>query len=126
MNIEGVVDIASAFSVPDTANRLEALLRAKGIKIFIRIDQSAEAQAVGLSMPRTELLVFGDPKIGTPLMVRYPSLALDLPLKALVWEAADGKVWLSYTAPEFLKVRHRMDSAPFKAVEAILETATRR
>ncbi len=126
MNIEGVVDIPGAFSVSDTANRLDALLRAKGMKIFIRIDQTAEAQAVGLAMPRTELLIFGDPKIGTPLMVKYPSLALDLPLKAVVWEALDGKVWLSYTAPEYLKTRHGLDFVPFKAVEAILEAAAHR
>ena len=123
MNIEGVIDLSSAFSVSVTMDRLEARLREKRIRIFIRINQAAEAQAVGLTMPRTELLVFGDPKVGTPLMVRHPSLALDLPLKALAWEAIDGKVWLSYTAPEYLQTRHGLDFVPFKAVEGILQSA---
>jgi len=123
MNAEGMADILSSFSVAETADRLESLLRARGVKIFARIDQAAEAQAVGLSMPKTELLIFGNPKSGTPLMVQFPSIAMDLPLKALIWESADGKVWLSYNTPEYLKARHRLDSAPFRAVTALFQAA---
>jgi uncharacterized protein (DUF302 family) len=124
MNAEGMINLASRFSVVLTANRLESILRAKGIKVFARIDQAAEAKAAGLSMPPMQLLIFGDPRAGTPLMLKYPSLAMDLPLKALVWESADGLVWLSYNAPEYLQARHHLDSPPFQAVAALLETAT--
>ena len=103
MNITGIVNLPSAGTVPETAEHLDALLRAKGVKIFARIDQAAEAQALGLSLRPTVLLIFGDPKAGTPLMERYPSLALDLPLKAVIWESDDGKVWLSYNAPDFFR-----------------------
>lgn len=126
VSAEGSIDFPSNFSVSETADRLESLLKSKGIKIFARIDQAAEARAAGLSMPETVLLIFGDPKSGTPLMVKYPSLALDLPLKALIWQsAADGKVWLTYNTPEFLKARHHLDFAPFGPIAALLESATR-
>jgi len=124
MNAEGMINILSQFSVIETTDRLESILRAKGIKVFARIDQAAEAQAAGLSMLGTQLLIFGDPRAGTPLMIKFPSLAMDLPLKALVWESADGKVWLSYNAPEYLQRRHHLDSAPFRAIGALLEAAT--
>jgi uncharacterized protein (DUF302 family) len=75
-------------------------------------------------MRPTELLVFGDPRAGTPLMERYPSLAIDLPLKALAWESADGQVWLSYNSPQYLMERHHLDSAPFKGIEGLLAAAT--
>jgi uncharacterized protein (DUF302 family) len=122
---EGVIDILSKFSVTETTDRLESLLNAKGIKVFARIDQAAEAKNVGLSMPPTVLLIFGDPKAGTPLMVKYPSLALDLPLKALIWQSTDGRVWLSYNSPEYLKSRYHLDLAPFGSVATLLEAATR-
>lgn len=126
MSAEGSSNIPSNFSVSATADRVESLLRARGIKIFARIDQAAEARSAGLSMPETILIIFGDPKSGTPLMVKYPSLALDLPLKALIWQsAADGKVWLTYNTPEYLRTRHHLDSAPFAPVAALLESATR-
>jgi uncharacterized protein (DUF302 family) len=126
MSAEGAINLPSKFSVAATADRLESLLKAKGIKIFSRIDQAAEARTSGLSMPETILIIFGDPKTGTPLMVKYPSLALDLPLKALIWQsAADGKVWLTYNTPDYLKARHHLDSAPFGPVATLLESATR-
>jgi len=124
MTAQGVIDIQSKFSVSETIDRLESLLRGKGVKIFGRIDQRAEAQVVNLSMPKTELIIFGDPKAGTPLMVKYPSIAIDLPLKAVVWESSDGKVWLSYNAPEYLKARHHLDVVPFATIGAILQAAT--
>jgi uncharacterized protein (DUF302 family) len=123
-NANGIIDLACNRSVLETADRLEALLKTKGIKVFARIDQAAEAKAVGLTMRPTVLLVFGDPKAGTPLMNQHPSLAMDLPLKALVWESAEGKVWLSYNSPEFLRQRHGLDSRPFEAIGNLLRTAT--
>jgi len=125
MNTPGIVDLASGHSVAETADRLASLLQAKGVKIFSRIDQAAEAKSVGLSMRPTVLLIFGDPRAGTPLMNRYPSLAVDLPLKALIWESSDGKVWISYNAPEFLKQRHGLDILPFGPIVKLIETATK-
>ena len=88
------------------------------------IDQAAEAKAAGLAMRPMVLVVFGNPKTGTPLMVQHPSLAPDLPLKALVWESADGKVWLSYNSPEFLQQRHGLDAPPFVPAGNLLQAAT--
>src|SRR5580704_4448877 len=113
MNTNGIIDLACDHSVVETVDRLESLLKAKGIKVFARIDQAAEAKSAGLTMRPMVLLIFGDPKTGTPLMILHPSLAIDLPLKALVWEAADGKVWLSYNSPEFLQQRHSLGAPPF-------------
>ena len=124
MSTTGIIDLASSHSVAETVERLEGLLKAKGIKIFARIDQAAEARAAGLTMRPTVLVIFGDPKAGTPLMNRYPSLAMDLPLKALVWESADDKVWLSYNSPEFLQQRHGLDAPPFVAIGNLLKSAT--
>ena len=111
-------------SVADTVGRLESLLQSKGMKIFARIDQAAEAGAVGLTLRPTVLLIFGDPRGGTPLMEKYPSLALDLPLKALVWQSEDAKTWLSYNSPEFFQQRHQLEAPPFGALAGLLATAT--
>ncbi len=119
----GIVNKPSKYSVKETLDRLEAVLKSKGITIFSRIDQKAAAENVGLSMQPTELLIFGDPKAGTPLMNEYPSLAMDLPLKALAWESKDGRVILSYNSPEYLKQRHGLAEAPFRAVEAQIDRA---
>ena len=100
------------------------MLKAKGMKVFARIDQAAEAKAVGLTMRPMVLLIFGDPKAGTPLMNRYPSLAVDLPLKALVWESPEGRVFVSYNSPEFLQQRHGLDAPPFGALGNLLQAAT--
>lgn len=124
MNTTGIIDLPCKQPVAETTNRLESLLAAKGMKIFARIDQAAEAKAVGLEMRPMELLIFGNPQAGTPLMVQHPSVAIDLPLKALVWEAADGKVWLSYNSPEFLQQRHGLDTPPFVPVGNVLQAAT--
>ena len=101
----GIISQPSPYSVTETINRLEAVLQVKGITIFARIDQQAEAEKVELNLRPTQLLLFGNPKAGTPLMVAEPTIALDLPLKVLAWEAADGKVWLSYNDPTYLKQR---------------------
>ena len=123
MSNSGVIDLIGTGSVAETAARLEALLKARGLKIFARIDQAAEAAAVGLTMQPMVLFIFGDPKTGTPLMNRYPSLAMDLPLKALVWESPDGKTWISYNSPDFLQQRHGMEKRPLEPVELLLKAA---
>ena len=125
MNSTGIIDLPCRNSVAETVARLKVLLPAKGLKIFAQIDQAAEARIVGLAMRPTVLLIFGDPKAGTPLMNQHPSLALDLPLKALVWESNDGKVWLSYNSPEYLQQRHDLDAPPFGAVANLLSAATK-
>ena len=125
MSAKGLIDLPCPYPVNEAVGRLELLLQSKEIKIFARIDQQAEAAQVGLEMRPTELLIFGDPKAGTPLMNTHPSIAIDLPLKALVWEAADGQVWLSYNSPEYLAERHQLEKAPFKAVDALIKEALR-
>jgi uncharacterized protein (DUF302 family) len=103
---EGIVDLPSNHSVEQTVDRLKNILQSKGVTLFALIDHSGEAAKVGLKMPPTKLLVFGSPKGGTPLMLAAPSVAIDLPLKILVWEDSRGKVWLSYNSPEYIKERH--------------------
>ncbi len=102
----GIVSISSNHSVDETVDRLKNILQSKGIKLFAVIDHSGEAANVGYKMPATKLLIFGDPKGGTPLMLATPSIALDLPLKILVAEDAQRKVRLSYNSQEYLQERH--------------------
>lgn len=102
----GLVRIASPRSVPETVQRLEEILRSKGMTIFALIDHSGEAAKVGLEMHPTQVLLFGSPKGGTPVMMAAPSVAIDLPLKALVAEDDQGKVWITYNSPEYLQQRH--------------------
>jgi uncharacterized protein (DUF302 family) len=102
----GIIDIPSRYSVPETLARLQSILKEKGVTVFALVDHSGEAAKAGLEMRPTQLLIFGNPKGGTPLMVAAPSVAIDLPLKALAWQDAQGKVWLSYNAPEYLQERH--------------------
>jgi uncharacterized protein (DUF302 family) len=102
----GLVQLASRYSVDDTVKRLQAAFGEKGLQVFAVIDHSGEAEKVGLKMRPTKVLIFGSPKGGTPLMVAAPSLAIDLPLKALVAEDAEGKVSVTYNDPEYLKERH--------------------
>jgi uncharacterized protein (DUF302 family) len=106
----GIVSIPSHHSVDETVDRLKNILRSKDVMLFAVIDHSGEAAKVGMKMPPTKLLIFGNPKGGTPLMLAAPSTALDLPLKILVAEDAQGKVWLSYNSPEYLKERHGLPS----------------
>jgi uncharacterized protein (DUF302 family) len=102
----GIVDRPSNHSVEDTVDRLQNILKSKGITLFALIDHSGEAQNAGLKMPPTRLLIFGSPKAGTPVMLAAPSAAIDLPLKVLVWEDAQGKVWMSFNDPAYLQQRH--------------------
>ena len=102
----GIVNELSNHSVDDTVERLKAMLQASGAVLFGLVDHSGEAEKVGLEMKPTKLLIFGNPKAGTPLMLASPSTAIDLPLKMLVWEDAAKKVWISYNSPEYLQKRH--------------------
>jgi uncharacterized protein (DUF302 family) len=102
----GIIDIPSNHSVDQTVERLKSILQAKGITLFALVDHSGEAEKAGMKMRPTKLLIFGNPKGGTPVMLAAPSIAIDLPLKTLVWEDSQGKVWVSYNNPEYLKKRH--------------------
>ena len=115
----GITDVASKHGVAESLDRLESILKAKGITVFARIDHGAEATKVGLTMRPTALLVFGNPKAGTPLMVASPSVALDLPLKVLAWEDEKGQVWLSYNSPVYLQRRHGLKEEQVKSIAGI-------
>jgi uncharacterized protein (DUF302 family) len=102
----GIVTIPSHQPVDQMIQKLAGMLQAKGVKLFATIDHSGEAEKAGMHMPPTKLLIFGNPKAGTPLMIASPSIAIDLPLKILVWEDSAGKTWISYNAPAYLQTRH--------------------
>jgi uncharacterized protein (DUF302 family) len=102
----GIITLPSRHSVDETVAKLETLLRAKGLTVFALVDHSGEAAKVGLTMPPTKLVIFGNPKAGTLLMLAAPSVAIDLPLKILVSQDSQGKVWVSYNSPAYLKERH--------------------
>jgi uncharacterized protein (DUF302 family) len=102
----GIMNALSNHSVDQTAERLQGILQAKGIELFAVIDHSAGAEKAGLRMRPTKLVIFGSPKAGTPLMLAAPSIAIDLPLKILIWEDGQGKVWVSYNSPKYLQERH--------------------
>jgi len=102
----GIVDKLSHQSVEETVERLKRVLQSKGVTLFAIVDHSGEAENVGMKMRPTKLLIFGSPKAGTPLMQAAPSVAIDLPLKILVWEDVQGKVWVSYNSPAYLQQRH--------------------
>jgi len=104
----GLVHLSSPHSVLETVTRLETVVREKGLTLFAQIDHSGEAAKVGLKMQPTKLLIFGNAKSGTPLMIATPTIAIDLPLKALVWQDTDDNVWLSYNSPDYLKQRHAL------------------
>lgn len=105
---EGIVTIASHHSVDETVEELKEILQAKGVMLFALVDHSGEAAKAGLTMPPTKLVIFGSPKAGTPLMLASPSAAIDLPLKILVAQDAEGKVWVSYNSPDYLAARHAL------------------
>jgi len=106
MQTNGLLQVASVRSVDETVERLKALLAERGLHVFALVDHSGEAEKVGMKMRPTKLLIFGSPKGGTPVMLAAPSVAIDLPLKALVAEDEGGKVWISYNSPEYLQQRH--------------------
>ena len=102
----GIATRPSRHPVDQTVEKLKSILEAKGVTLFALVDHSGEAAKAGMKMPPTKLLIFGNPKAGTPLMLAAPSIAIDLPLKILVWEDVRGKVWVSYNTPEYLQKRH--------------------
>ncbi|PYX85137.1 MAG: hypothetical protein DMG68_18655 [Acidobacteria bacterium] len=121
--------LRSPYSVPETLKRLESIVQGKGLKIFELLDHGGEAEKVGLKMRPTQLLLFGSPQAGTPVMLAAPTVAIDLPLKALAWEDGDGQVWLSYNSPEYLRNRHNIPEDLLKNLAgagALLELAVRK
>jgi uncharacterized protein (DUF302 family) len=122
----GIISKATAHTVDEAVEKIKTLLQAKGVKLFTVIDHSGEAAAAGLKMPPTKLLIFGNPKGGTPLMLAAPSVAIDLPLKLLVWQDAQGNRWISYNSPQYLKQRHGLPDDLLKniaVIEALAEAA---
>lgn len=118
-SVPGIASIPSPFGVEETLNRLTATIAAKGLQLFAHIDHGAGATAAGLHMQPAHVLVFGHAKAGTPLMVVRPLLALDLPLKILVWQDADGKVWASYNTPAYLAARHSLPADLAKNISGV-------
>jgi uncharacterized protein (DUF302 family) len=118
---KGIVDVLSKHSVDETVKKLEKILEAKGIRIFAVVDHSGEAEKSGLTMRPTKLLIFGNPKAGTPLMLAAPSIAIDLPLKILVWEDNNERVWVSYNSPDYLRERHSLPAMLVPSI-AVVET----
>ena len=122
----GIITHPSPYSVATTIDRLEAILNSKNIHIFARIDQTGAAQQVGLDMPPTQLLIFGNPRGGTPIMLAEPLSAIDLPLKALAWQDSEGRVWLSYNDPLYLQQRFSLSTeivAPIAGIGNQLQQA---
>ena len=118
---KGIIDTPSNHSVDQTVEKLKGILQAKGVNLFALVDHSGEAENVGMKMPPTKLLIFGSPKAGTPLMLAAPSIAIDLPLKILVWEDTQGKVWVSYNSPAYLQERHGLPPQLLQNI-AVVET----
>jgi len=123
---EGIVDLRTDHSVDETVDRLREILQSKAIELFALVDHSGEAAKAGLHMPPTKLLIFGNPKAGTPVMLAAPTAAIDLPLKILVWQDPEGQVWVSYNSPAYLERRHGFPPELVQnlaAVEALAKAA---
>jgi len=104
----GLIDIRSSHSVDETVEKLKGILQSKGVTLFALVDHSGAAIKAGMKMRPTKLLIFGNPKAGTPVMLAAPSSAIDLPLKILIWEDAQGKVWVTYNSLAYLQERHNL------------------
>ena len=104
--VQGLITKPCNRSVGQTVEKLKGILQAKGVSLFALVDHSGEAEKAGMKMLPTKLLIFGNPKSGTPLMITVPSIAIDLPLKILIWEDADGKAWVTYNSPAYLQERY--------------------
>lgn len=115
----GMVHLSSPYPVAETVQRLEALLQAQGLILFCRIDHSGEAQKVGFKMHTTQLVILGSPKGGAPVMLASPTAAIDLPLRALIWEDGGGKVLVSYNSPEYLAQRHNISGELLKNIAGL-------
>jgi len=116
---KGLISKPSRYSVPETLDRLEALLASKQIKVFARVDHSGEAHSAGLSMPPTQVLIFGNPRAGTPIMLAEPTAAIDLPLKALAWQDKNNQVWVSFNSPEYLGERFQLGAELLKGIAGL-------
>jgi uncharacterized protein (DUF302 family)/uncharacterized membrane protein YidH (DUF202 family) len=121
----GMVDKSSNHSVEETLERLKNILQSKGVTLFAVVDHSGEAEKAGMKMRPTKLLIFGNPKAGTPLMLAAPSSAIDLPLKILIWEDDQGKTWLSYNSPEYLLKRHGLPESLLSNISVVEALATK-
>ena len=117
----GIIDKLSHHSVGETVEKLKGILQSKEVTLFALVDHSGEAEKVGMKMRPTKLLIFGSPKAGTPLMQKAPSVAIDLPLKILVWEDGQGRVWVSYNSPAYLQKRHGIPPELMQNI-AVIET----
>jgi len=125
---DGIITIPSNHSVEETIDKLKAILQSKGITLFALIDHSGEAARAGMEMRPTKLLIFGSPKGGTPVMLAAPSSAIDLPLKILIWEDAQGKVWVTYNGPMYLQERHNIPTEllpNLSVIEALAKSAAK-
>lgn len=124
---DGLITVKSAYSVQETADRLEAVVTEKGMTVFIRIDHARGAENAGMDLLPTELILFGNPKVGTALMRCDRRVAIDLPMKALIWQDESGAVWYSYNAPEFLAGRHTLSDCAevLKKVQTVLANFAR-
>jgi len=116
---KGIVNTLSNHSVDETVDRLKNILQSKGVTLFALVDHSGEAEKTGMRMPPTKLLIFGNPKAGTPLMLAVPSVAIDLPLKILVWEDAHKKTWVSYNSSAYLQERHNLRTELLQNIEVV-------
>jgi uncharacterized protein (DUF302 family) len=124
----GLTKRPSPYPVAETLERLEALLNEKGVKVFARIDHAAEAKAVGLALRPMQLLIFGNPKAGTPLMQAAPRIGLDLPVKVLAWQDDEGQTHVTWNSADYLATRHGLEASqakPLAAIAGLIETATR-
>ncbi len=119
----GLIDIPSNHSVDETVEKLKAILQAKGITLFALVDHSGEAAKVGMKMRPTKLLIFGNPRAGTPLMLAATGSAIDLPLKILIWEDGNGKAWITYNDPVYLQRRHQIPSDLLRNIEGVAALA---
>lgn len=127
---DGLIALKSPHAVKDTMDRLEAAVTGRGLNVFLRLDHAAGAQKIGKKLPPTELLVFGSPQGGTPLMECAQTAGIDLPLKALVWQDASGQAWLGYNDPRFIAKRHETANCPvapvlLKVMEGLAAEAVR-
>src|SRR4029077_8697440 len=121
----GLIDIPSKHSVDETVEKLKEILRGKGITLFALVDHSGEAAKMGMKMRPTKLLIFGNPKAGTPVMLASPSSAIDLPLKILIWEDPQGEVWATYNSPVYLQERHNIPAERLPNLGVIEMLATK-
>ena len=121
MAADGLITLPSNYGPKETMDRLEAEIRARGMVVFARVDHAAGAAQVGLSLRPTEVLIFGNAKAGTPLMQAEQTIGIDLPLKALVWQDANGKVWLSYNEPSRLAQRHGLPAGTKAMIDTMAD-----